>query len=293
MLLAETDGADEVDASSARREGDATTHDQAPALRRRPGRAPPPPRCWTPPPRWPRSPAARSRSCPTLRGRTVVNLFYEDSTRTRISFEAAAKRLSRRRDQLLRQGLQRLQGREPQGHRADPAGDGGRRGGDPALRLRRPAPAGQLGRRLGDQRRRRHPRAPDPGAAGRVHDARPGSAGSTGCKVAIVGDVLHSRVARSNVLLLHTLGAQGDAGRAADAAARSGVATPWPGADVCYDLDAVLPGVGRGDDAAGAARADERLVLPVRARVRPPLRPGRRRGCAGCPSTRSSCTPGR
>src|SRR5206468_8735441 len=31
---------------------------------------------------------------PTLRGRTVVNLFYEDSTRTRISFEAAAKRLS-------------------------------------------------------------------------------------------------------------------------------------------------------------------------------------------------------
>ena len=31
---------------------------------------------------------------PTLRGKTVVNLFYEDSTRTRISFEAAAKRLS-------------------------------------------------------------------------------------------------------------------------------------------------------------------------------------------------------
>src|SRR5438477_10603402 len=31
---------------------------------------------------------------PALRGRTVVNLFYEDSTRTRISFELAAKRLS-------------------------------------------------------------------------------------------------------------------------------------------------------------------------------------------------------
>src|SRR4029079_7331644 len=31
---------------------------------------------------------------PTLRGRTVVSLFYEDSTRTRISFETAAKRLS-------------------------------------------------------------------------------------------------------------------------------------------------------------------------------------------------------
>ena len=33
------------------------------------------------------------KKLPTLRGRTVVNLFYEDSTRTRISFEAAAKRL--------------------------------------------------------------------------------------------------------------------------------------------------------------------------------------------------------
>ncbi|NLP08878.1 aspartate carbamoyltransferase, partial [bacterium] len=31
---------------------------------------------------------------PTLRGKTVVNLFYEDSTRTRISFELAEKRLS-------------------------------------------------------------------------------------------------------------------------------------------------------------------------------------------------------
>src|SRR5690625_3017565 len=35
-----------------------------------------------------------TKKLPTLRGRTVVTLFYEDSTRTRISFEAAAKRLS-------------------------------------------------------------------------------------------------------------------------------------------------------------------------------------------------------
>ncbi|MGA1689691.1 MAG: aspartate carbamoyltransferase, partial [Candidatus Nanopelagicaceae bacterium] len=34
------------------------------------------------------------KKLPTLRGRTIVNLFFEDSTRTRISFEAAAKRLS-------------------------------------------------------------------------------------------------------------------------------------------------------------------------------------------------------
>ena len=49
----------------------------------------------------------------------------------------------RRRHQLLRQGVERLQGREPQGHRADPAGDGRRRGRHPAPRLRRAAPAGQ------------------------------------------------------------------------------------------------------------------------------------------------------
>src|SRR5699024_12346969 len=34
------------------------------------------------------------KKLPALRGRTVANLFFEDSTRTRISFEAAAKRLS-------------------------------------------------------------------------------------------------------------------------------------------------------------------------------------------------------
>ena len=39
--------------------------------------------------------AGRSiKKLPTLRGRTVVNLFFEDSTRTRTSFEVAAKRLS-------------------------------------------------------------------------------------------------------------------------------------------------------------------------------------------------------
>ena len=35
-----------------------------------------------------------NKKLPTLRGRTIVNLFFEDSTRTRLSFEAAAKRLS-------------------------------------------------------------------------------------------------------------------------------------------------------------------------------------------------------
>ena len=77
----------------------------------------------------------------------------------------------RRRDQLLRQGLQRVQGREPEGHRADPGGDGRRRRRHPAQRLRRAAPPRQLGARQRRQRRRRHPRAPHAGAARRVHDA--------------------------------------------------------------------------------------------------------------------------
>ena len=118
-----------------------------------------------------------------------------------------------RRHQLLRQGLERLQGREPQGHGADPGGDGRRRGRRPPPRQRRAAPAGalRLDPRRRHQRRRRHPRAPDAGAARRVHDARHLAGGTgdlAGRRVTIVGDVLHSRVARSNVLLLHTLGAE-------------------------------------------------------------------------------------
>jgi aspartate carbamoyltransferase catalytic subunit len=68
------------------------------------------------------------------------------------------------------------------------------RRGEAALR------EGQL---LGDQRRRRQPRAPDPGAARRAHDPPP--AGKLGrAEVAICGDILHSRVARSNIHLLNT-----------------------------------------------------------------------------------------
>ena len=88
------------------------------------------------------------------------------------------------------------------------------------------------------QRRRRHPRAPDAGAARRVHDAPPPRATSTGRRVTIVGDVLHSRVARSNVLLLAHARRRGDPGRAADAAAGR-ASTRWP-VQTSYDLDAAL-----------------------------------------------------
>ncbi len=89
--------------------------------------------------------AARStvKKLPTLRGRTVVNLFFEDSTRTKDQLRARRQAAVRRRHQLLRQGLQRVQGRDAQGHRAHPGGDGRRRRRHPALLERR---AGQPGR---------------------------------------------------------------------------------------------------------------------------------------------------
>ena len=66
----------------------------APDLRGRPDQGRRPARSSTPPRSWRRVSERSIKKLPTLRGRTVVNLFFEDSTRTRISFEAAAKRLS-------------------------------------------------------------------------------------------------------------------------------------------------------------------------------------------------------
>ena len=112
------------------------------------------------------------KKLPALRGRTVVNLFFEDSTRTRISFEAAAKRLSADVINFSAKGSSLSKGESLKDTVADPGGDGRRRGRRPPLGVRGAAPAGQ--RRLVEvergQRRRRHPRAPDAGAARRVHD---------------------------------------------------------------------------------------------------------------------------
>ena len=234
------------------------------------------------------------KKLPALRGRTVVNLFFEDSTRTRISFEAAAKRLSADVINFSAKGSSLSQGREPQGHRADPRGDGRRRGRRPARRQRRPAPARALG--LGPlqrgQRRRRHPRAPHPGAARRVHDVAPPRQGRRQPRRP-PGRDRRRRAAQPGRPLQRAAAAharrRGHPGRPAHAAPgrRRGLA----GRDVVRPRRGAPQGR-RGDDAAGPARADERLVLPDRARVLPPLRPRRQR-MASSRTTRSSCTPGR
>jgi aspartate carbamoyltransferase catalytic subunit len=162
------------------------------------------------------------RKLPTLRGRTVVNLFYEDSTRTRTSFEAAAKRLSADVINFSAKGSSVAKGESLK----DTALTLEAMGAD-AVVIRHPASGAP--RRLTDWVSGRVVNAGDGthehptqalldaftirqrlgkaagGGAGRG-DVR--GQGLDGIRVTIVGDVLHSRVARSNVLLLSTLGAQ-------------------------------------------------------------------------------------
>jgi aspartate carbamoyltransferase catalytic subunit len=171
------------------------------------------------------------RKLPTLRGLTVVNLFYEDSTRTRTSFEAAAKRLSADVINFSARGSSVAKGEslkdtaltlEAMGadavvvrHSASGAahrlagwvtgsvinaGDGTHEHPTQALLdaftiRQRLAAGGGAGGGVGGS-----------DSQGTVADQR--GAGLDGVRVTIVGDVLHSRVARSNVLLLSTLGAE-------------------------------------------------------------------------------------
>ena len=81
---------------------------------------------------------------PALRGKTVVSLFYEDSTRTRLSFETAAKRLSADTMTFSVSTSSVQEGREPARHRADDRGDGDRRDRRAALVRGRAAPRGRL-----------------------------------------------------------------------------------------------------------------------------------------------------
>ena len=114
------------------------------------------------------------KKVPTLRGRTIVSLFYESSTRTSSSFELAAKRLSADVVSVKAARLVGGQGRVAQGHDRDPLRL--RAGGDHHPLARTPG-AAEAGHRLdvgrGRQRRRRQARAPEPGAARHLHAARP------------------------------------------------------------------------------------------------------------------------
>jgi aspartate carbamoyltransferase catalytic subunit len=150
---------------------------------------------------------------PPLRGRTVVNLFYEDSTRTRISFEAAAKRLSADVINFSAKGSSVSKGESLK----DTALTLEAMGAD-AVVIRhnssgaphRLANAGWISGGVvnaGDGTHE-HPTQALLDAFTLRNHLRNGEGDLKGVNVTIVGDVLHSRVARSNVLLLNTLGAK-------------------------------------------------------------------------------------
>ena len=170
------------------------------------------------------------KKLPTLRGKTVVNLFFEDSTRTRLSFEAAAKRLSADVINFSAKGSSVSKGESLK----DTAQTIMAMGADAVVIRHSACGAAHLLAHAGwidvpvlnagdgthqhptqalldamTLRRWYAPGGPDSGAA-RAGDGTPAPQGRdlAGARVVIVGDVLHSRVARSNVALLTTLGAR-------------------------------------------------------------------------------------
>ena len=147
------------------------------------------------------------KKVPALRGKTMVNFFVEPSTRTRISFELAAFRLSADVVNISASHLQPHQGRDAQGHRAKSRGA--------PRRHHRAAPqsAGApkfLAERLeasvinaGDGAHE-HPTQ----ALLDTFTIREKLGRIAGLHVAIIGDILFSRVARSNIWALLKLGAR-------------------------------------------------------------------------------------
>jgi aspartate carbamoyltransferase catalytic subunit len=153
------------------------------------------------------------KKLPTLRGRTIVNLFAEDSTRTRISFEAAAKRLSADVINFSAKGSSLSKGESLK----DTAQTLQAMGADAVVirhgasgAAQRLADSGWISASVinaGDGTHE-HPTQALLDAY-TIRSKFPNlKSDFSGLKVAIVGDILHSRVARSNVLLLTKLGAK-------------------------------------------------------------------------------------
>ncbi|WP_037570777.1 aspartate carbamoyltransferase catalytic subunit [Phaeacidiphilus oryzae] len=184
------------------------------------------------------------KKLPTLRGRTVVNLFFEDSTRTRTSFEVAEKRLSADVINFSAKGSSVSKGESLK---------------DTALTLQAMGADAVVIRHSASGAPQRlaesdwlHGSVINAGDGTHEHPTQAlldaftlrrhlnAGAGNdlAGRRVAVVGDILHSRVARSNVHLLHTLGAEVTL-VSPPTLLPIGVEN-WP-CSVSYDLDAVLP----------------------------------------------------
>jgi len=185
------------------------------------------------------------RKLPALRGKTVVNLFFEDSTRTRISFEAAAKRLSADVINFAAKGSSVSKGESLK----DTAQTLEAMGADGVV-IRHPSSgaaqvlaqsgwidAGVINAGDGSHQ---HPSQALLDAFTIRQAKNPGTSrglGLDGLRVLIVGDILHSRVARSNLWLLHTLGAH--VSLAGPPTLLPLGADDWP-ARLYFDLDAAF-----------------------------------------------------
>ena len=182
------------------------------------------------------------KKLPTLRGRTVVNLFFEDSTRTRISFEAAAKRLSADVINFSAKGSSLSKGESLK----DTALTLQAMGADAVvIRHQASGAAHRLANsdwihgaviNAGDGTHEHPTQALLDAYTMRDH-LRDGQGSLEGLSVVIVGDVLHSRVARSNVWLLDTLGA--DVTLVAPPTLLPVGVGQWP-CRISYDLDEAI-----------------------------------------------------
>ena len=191
------------------------------------------------------------KKLPALRGKTVINLFYEDSTRTRISFEAAAKRLSADVINFSAKGSSVSKGESLK----DTAQTLAAIGADAVVIRHAAAGAPQVLANSGwinagivnaGDGMHEHPTQALIDAftiRRRLHGAAARGRDLDGVQVIIVGDIVHSRVARSNVWLLTTLGAT--VRLVAPATLLPVNTSGWP-VTVGYDLDSALesqPGV--------------------------------------------------
>ncbi len=184
------------------------------------------------------------KKLPALRGRTVVNLFFEDSTRTRSSFEIAGKWLSADVINISAKGSSVSKGESLRDTVLTVAAMG-----VDALVIRHHASGApwQASRWIdahvlnaGDGTHEHPTQALLDAFTIRRHLrlSAPDLVSFEGTTVAIVGDITHSRVARSNVLLLTTLGAQVIL-IAPPTLLPAGVES-WP-VLACTDFDEVLP----------------------------------------------------
>ncbi|MFE7844843.1 aspartate carbamoyltransferase catalytic subunit [Microbacterium sp. NPDC057407] len=185
------------------------------------------------------------KKLPTLRGKTVVNLFFEDSTRTRISFEAAAKRLSADVINFSAKGSSVSKGESLQDTAQTLQAMGadavvirhGASGAPRTLATSGWITAGVVN--AGDGTHEHPTQALLDAFTMRKRRFGDDSRGRdlAGVTVTIVGDILHSRVARSNVWLLHRLGAEVTLVSPPTLIPQD--VSAWP-ARVLYDLDEAI-----------------------------------------------------